>query len=77
MRAYVYAFLEYIRRKLLCLLSTCLSQAVSYPVLVKVSLISAKFGLKCHEPVTFEKPGEKSPGFPCPTAAYSGAGSIR
>ena len=26
--------------------------------------------------VTFEKPGEKSPGFPRPTAAYDGAGSI-
>ena len=31
---------------------------------------------KCHKFVTFEKPGEKSPGFPRPTAAYDGAGSI-
>lgn len=26
--------------------------------------------------VTFEKLGEKSPGFPCPTVAYSGVGNI-
>ena len=38
--------------------------------------ISAKFGSKCHKFVTFEKPGEKSPGFPRPTATYDGAGSI-
>ena len=31
---------------------------------------------KCHKFVTFEKPGEKSPGFPRPTATYDGAGSI-
>ena len=42
----------------------------------RATKISAKFSPKCHKFVTFEKPGEKSPGFSCPTAAYDGAGSI-